>query len=127
MAKKEESVETTQKVNTAKIELTEAEALEFAQYKIAQEQKKIDEEQAAALKGKSVNIMLTFEHNINGKKYGPGKTLVAASLVGHLQNVESKKRDAEMALYMDRKRVVQLSMGGQVIKSYEGDISEAIR
>jgi len=62
-----------------------------------------------------VTIRLNFRHNINGKRYTPGRVVVPEDIAGTLIYAEQSQKDAEIRLHMSNKRLVQIMQDGNTV------------
>lgn len=59
---------------------------------------------------------LSYQHNMSGKKYGPGNNVVVPEfLVGQLMYQEQKSREHELNLNSSQKRTFEIMQSGQAI------------
>lgn len=59
---------------------------------------------------------LLFQHNINGKRFGPGRAvLVPEFLVGQLMYQENKAKEHELNLNQSQKRSFEIMQSGQAV------------
>lgn len=127
--KKEEKAEEAVIVNEVKpaaeglvtIEMTEEQQEEFVAFMAAKEQK--SKEQAES--EEPVAIHLTYQHNINGKKIGPGVTQVPRYMLGMLQDQEFKQRDLELSRFQDKGRIFQVLQSGQAVPVHATNAKKA--
>jgi hypothetical protein len=97
------------------LEMTKEEAEEFAQFKLKKEQEALKAKEAEEAKQLYV-INLAYSHNINGVKYGPGRTEVPEELVGLLQHNEQNTLRNEIRLNQSADNFFKVSMQGAGVK-----------
>jgi hypothetical protein len=62
------------------------------------------------------SMSLAYQHNISGRKFGPGHNIIVpASLVGLLQYQENKQREHEMGLNQSQKRMFEVMQSGAAV------------
>ncbi len=70
----------------------------------------------AANKEDPIFIMdLSYEHNINGQKFGPGLAHVPQSMVPTLQRGEQRSMKREIKLHTSSKRLFKVLQSGQAV------------
>lgn len=119
MAKKKETVEDAEIVNEVQasaedmvtIQMTPEQQEEFVAFMAEKERK--EKEQLSARE--PVAVHLTYRHNINGQKFGPGVVQVPRELLGMLQEQEFKQRDLELGRFQDKGRIFQVLQSGQAV------------
>lgn len=120
MAKKEtetkvEEVKTVEpKAETVKIEVSHEDKEAFAEFLANREilaAEKKAKELAASEPKTEFEVTLRFQHNINGKRFGPGRTKCPGTLLGKLMSADQKAADRELSNMMQRDRVYKLTQG----------------
>jgi len=108
---KTEVVDPTKRVT---IEVSEEQKEAFAEFLAKQEILKA-EKTAKELADKepktNFDVSLRFQHNINGKAYGPGRVRVPGVMLGKLMSQDQKAADRELSNMMGRERVYKLTSG----------------
>ena len=102
------------KADTVKIEVSHEDKEAFAEFlakKDILKAEKAAKELAAKQPKTEFEITLRFQHNINGKKYGPGRGKVPGELLGKLMSADQKSADRELSNMMQRDRVYRLTQG----------------
>lgn len=122
---KQETNSVTNKPETVKIEVTHEDKELFAEFMakkdILAQEKKIKEEADKKPKNR-FEVTLRYQHNINGKAYGPGRVQCPGSLLGKLMSADQKAADRELSNMMQRDRVYKLTTGmaPQLVKDVGG-------
>lgn len=103
--------------DTTAVQMTEAQKKAYLLFLEKEEEKKIIAEDAKAEEGIKTKVNLKWRHNINGKKYGPGRMIeIPLSLLGQLQHQEDVKRKAELRLLISNKRTFEVLQSGGAIE-----------
>lgn len=107
--KEVEAVESTETENLVSVEMTEEQKAQFVKFMAS----KKDEPKVEEVQLYTMNLL--YQHNINGKKYGPGPTTIPAYHVDLIQHQELNKKGAEISLNTSSNRMFKILDSGQSV------------
>lgn len=94
------------------VEMTESQKEEFVKF-MADKAKK-EEAEANKPAPRMFQMILAYEHNVNGKNYRPGKVVVDEATYGHLAHYEGVRKEQEFALNTSNNRMFHIMQSGQI-------------
>lgn len=94
------------------VEMTEDQAKKFAKF-VADEEDKVPE--APKEPEKIFRLQCLYEHNLNGRKFGPGVADIPECYLAQVQVQEQRAREHELNLNQSKTRLFKIMQSGQSI------------